>query len=32
MVKVSPGSGNNMATLTYDFHDEKGVKLYSQSK
>jgi alkaline phosphatase/alkaline phosphatase D len=32
MVKVSPGSGNNMATLTYDLHDEKGVKLYSQSK
>ena len=32
LVKVSPGSGNKRATLTFDFHDEKGVKLYSQSK
>jgi alkaline phosphatase D len=32
LVKVSPESGNKGATLTFDFHDEKGVKLYSQSK
>lgn len=32
LVKVAPGSGNAQSTLTFDFRDEKGVKLYTQSK
>jgi alkaline phosphatase D len=32
LVKLSPASGSQKATLTFDFRDEHGVKLYTQTK
>jgi len=32
LVQISPGSGGNKPTLTFEFRDEQGVKLYTHKK